>query len=99
MDLAKRLKDIVVEADERSDRFRAAHPDMVNAKRLFRFTVTHGLGDIGLEEYQAVNRIAACTETYLNNTDIVRLVEDCVSALKTGGQRLGIVVSGRSPDL
>jgi len=89
----------VVEADERSDRFRAAHPDMVNAKRLFRFTVTHGLGDIGLEEYKAVSRIATCTETYLNNTDIVRLVEDCVNAMKAGGQRLGIAVSGRSPDL
>jgi predicted acylesterase/phospholipase RssA len=99
IDLAKRLADIVVDADERSERFRAAHPDMVRLRRLFRFTVTQGLGDIGLEEYKAVNRIATCTETYLSNTDVVMLVEDCVGAMKTGGNRLGIAAPGRLPGL
>ncbi len=97
LSLAQRLKDIVLDADERSDRFRAAHPELIRSNRLFRFTVTQGLGDVGLEESKAVNRIAAYTENYLNNSEVVRTVEDCVKAMQDGGQRLNVAVSGPCP--
>ena len=88
--LARRLADIVTEAEERSDLFRRSNRNLVDNNSLFRFNVYHGLGDIGLEEWKALNRIATYTETYLNKPDVVRDVEACVRSMKKSGQRLNI---------
>jgi predicted acylesterase/phospholipase RssA len=88
--LARRLKDIVHEADATNERFRKTHPSLVDSNRLFRFTVTHGLAEIGLEEHEAINRIATLTESYLEKSDNLRLLESCVKAMKHAGQRLNL---------
>jgi predicted acylesterase/phospholipase RssA len=92
--LVDQLIRIVSESDETNNRFRAGHHDMIEANRLFRFTVSHGLADIGIEEYQAVNKISTYTETYLNNPDTLRLVEVCIKTMRLGGQRLNISPNG-----
>jgi predicted acylesterase/phospholipase RssA len=94
IDLARRLADIVVEADETNNRFRESHPQMVDNNQLFRFTVSQGLASVGLEEYKAVPDISTHTETYLNDSDIVRLVEACVRTMRTSGQRLNLTAPG-----
>ena len=63
---------------------------MIQNNRLFRFNVYHGLAEVGLEEYKAVNLIAAHTNTYLNAPQTRRMVNACVESLRTGGQRLGV---------
>lgn len=90
VDLARRLAKIVTEADMTNDRFRRTHSKLVDDNRLFRFTVTQGLGNIGLEEYQAINKITSYTETYMQNSDVFRLLEACVRSMKDAGQRLNI---------
>lgn len=91
MELAHRLASIALDADETNDRFRRTHSKLVEDNRLFRFSVTHGLGDIGLEEHRAINRIAAYTETYMNKPDVFRILETCVQSMKGAGQRLDLV--------
>ena len=90
LDLSRRLAKIVTEADMTNDRFRRTHSKLVDDNRLFRFNVTQGLGDIGLAEYQAIDRIAAYTETYMSNSDVFRILETCVRSMKEGGQRLNL---------
>lgn len=90
VDLARQLARIVTQADMTNDRFRKGHPELVNDNRLFRFTVTQGLGNIGLDEHEAFNRIATYTDTYVSNDDVYRLLKTCVRSLKDGGQRLNL---------
>jgi len=55
---------------------------MVQANRLFRFNVYHGLGEIGLDESKEMAQIAARTRTYLRDPEVTRKATACVSALK-----------------
>jgi hypothetical protein len=86
LDLVQRLKDIVLESEERSDSFIRGHRDMVRENRLFRFNVLHTLGDIGLEEYKAVPRITALTGTYLRKPDVSSRVDSCVDSMIESSQ-------------
>ena len=90
VDLARQLARIVTQADMTNDRFRKGHPELINDNRLFRFTVTQGLGNISLDEHEAFNRIATYTHTYVSNDDVYRLLKSCVGSLKGGGQRLDL---------
>jgi hypothetical protein len=91
LDLVQILAKIVTDTEERNNIFRAAHPDMVAEDRLFRFNVYHGLADVGLEEFKAVDRIADHTDHYLSQYDTTRDIEKCASAMKSGGQRLNYI--------
>lgn len=91
VDLARQLAKMVTQADMTNDRFRKAHPELVNDGRVFRFTVAQGLGHIGLDEHEAFNKIATYTDTYISNDDIYRLLKTCVQSLQAGGQRLNLV--------
>lgn len=86
IDLARRLAEIVTEAEEKNNMFRASHPKLVDENRLFRLNVYHGLESVGLEEHLALGRIAAYTDTYLNNPDVVRMVETCVKSMEGESQ-------------
>ena len=87
--LAQRLKDIVTDSEQTAQDFEAENDSMMSNNRLFRFNVYHGLADVGLEEFKAVNQIAAHTNSYLNHPSVMRSVTTCVESLKSGGQRLG----------
>ncbi|KAK3170210.1 hypothetical protein OEA41_009596 [Lepraria neglecta] len=92
--LAKRLKDLVKDTEQTNQDFRAENNEMVRKGRLYRFNVTHGLTDVGLEEYRAVNKIAAVTDNYLDDPDIAEMVQACVDKLRSRGQRLGYASAG-----
>ena len=91
LDLAHQLAKIVPEADMTNDRFRRTHAKLVDENRHFRFSVTHGLGGIGLQEHQAINRIATHTEIYLSKPDILGLLRTCVRSMKDAGQRMNLL--------
>lgn len=88
--LATRIKEIVVDSEQTDRDFRMENNEMVRNGRLYRFNVMHGLADVGLEEHQAVNRIATYTDRYLDHSDVFDMVQACVNNLVLGGQRLGI---------
>ena len=90
LSLAQRLKDIVVDSEQTARDFAAENDAMIRGNRLFRFNVYHGLADVGLEEYKAVNVIAASTSSYLSEPEVTMKINDCVESLRDGGQRLGV---------
>jgi len=90
LSLAERLKEIVTDSEQTNKEFRMENNEMVRGGRLYRFNVLHGLADVGLEEHQAINRIATYTDRYLDDPDVFDMVQACVSSLNLGGQRLGI---------
>lgn len=88
--LATRLKEIVVDSEQTDRDFRMENNAMIRNGRLYRFNVLHGLADVGLEEHQAINKIATYTDRYLDHPDVFDMVQTCVNNLSLGGQRLGI---------
>jgi hypothetical protein len=59
--------------------------------RLYRFNVLHGLADVKLFEWEALEDISAHTSTYLRSPDTAREFEKCATILKDVGQRLGYI--------
>ena len=89
-DLAQRLSEIALDTEQTNKDFRAENPELVRNGRLYRFNVTDGsMATIGIEEYQAVAKIAAFTNSHLDDPDVAESVEKCVQNLRSGGQRLG----------
>lgn len=90
LSLANRLKEIVVDSEQTNREFRLENNDMIRNGRLYRFNVLHGLAEVGLEEHQAINRIATYTDRYLDDPDVFDMVQACANNPNLGGQRLGI---------
>lgn len=88
--LANSLKEIVTDTEQTNKEFRMENSDMVRKGRVFRFNVTQGLAAVGLEEHEAMDRIATYTDDYLDDLDVFYTVEKCVETLRSGGQRLGL---------
>ena len=66
---------MVTESEKISRSFRMENNEMVRHGRLYRFNVMLGLEDIGLEEHEAMNSIAACTDSYLDDPDVYEMVQ------------------------
>ncbi|KFY22519.1 hypothetical protein V493_06531 [Pseudogymnoascus sp. VKM F-4281 (FW-2241)] len=79
--IAESITKIVTGCDVVADNFYNANKDMVAEKRYFRLNVTHGLGNIGLEEHKHIPEIVAHTERYLIRAETQTKVRKCVDAL------------------
>ena len=79
-----RMKEIVAETEKTANDFFYDHGDMVKNNLLYRFNVTNGLANIGLEEYKEVGAMADATQTYLGNGEISKRVESCAKILAEG---------------
>lgn len=79
--IVERMKEIVTQTERTANDFRIAHPEMINDNRLFRFNVTHGMADIGLEEYNEIGLIADATQHYLDNGETATMRATCVKML------------------
>jgi hypothetical protein len=60
---------------------------MSGCKVYFRFNVSKGLEDIGLEEYKEKARIVAATRMYLNKYETSNDVKECAKAMKAAIRR------------
>ncbi len=89
LELANRLKDMVTDSEKTNRAFRMDHDEMVRNGRLYRFNVMLGLANVGLEEHEAISRIATYTDNYLEDPDVLDRVQGCVDNLCRGGQRMG----------
>lgn len=89
-ELAQRLSEIALDTEQTNRDFRAENPELIRNGRMYRFNVTDGsMANIGIEEYQAAAKIAAYTNSHLDDPDVAESVESCVQNLRSGGQRLG----------
>lgn len=63
--LTKTLVEIASETQETADRFRTGHSDLFQQKKCFRFNVTHGLENMGLEDFGRLDDISNAVDEYL----------------------------------
>lgn len=64
---------------------------MVENDRFYRFNVTHGLANVGLAEWEAIEQIRAYTGTYLRTEAVARTFRKCAAIMRGAGQRLGYI--------
>lgn len=76
------LKDLATDTQKTAEDFAKNHKADALAGRNFRFNVSHGLEDVGLEEYKEKSTIAAATKAYLSEPEVRDLVEKCAKALR-----------------
>jgi predicted acylesterase/phospholipase RssA len=89
LSLAQRVAKIALDSEHTNEKFEADNEAMVDNNHFFRFNVYQGLADVELQEYKAIDRIAAHTNTYLTKPKIAKQMNTCVETLRSGGQRLG----------
>ena len=59
------LKNITLETRQSAKDFRNAHLNLVEVGKYYRFNVTHGLENIGLEEYKKEGLMRTATTDYM----------------------------------
>jgi predicted acylesterase/phospholipase RssA len=80
-DIVEAMSKILTQTERTANDFYQSHIDMVKDNLLFRFSVTHGLADVGLEEYKEVPRITDATETYLDHGETGGKLAACIKRL------------------
>jgi hypothetical protein len=79
--IVQRMKDIVTQTERTANDFYQGNLNMVNNNLLFRFNVTHGMADIGLQEYEEISAIADATQTYLDHGETGKKLAACIDGL------------------
>lgn len=82
--MGKTLTSIATETEVTADKFRGFQSDLDHSGRYFRFNVTNGLEQVGLEEWTKLNHIAAVTKLYLGKDEVVRQIMACSNKLEKG---------------
>jgi hypothetical protein len=80
--VATTLKEIATENSHVAAQFQTDWKDLDNSRRLFRFDVTHGLKEIGLEETDQWKLIETATRNYLEQQAVHQTLENCASILE-----------------
>lgn len=81
-EVAKTLITIATETENTNEEFLSANQDLRQQKRYFRFNVTKGLENIGLEEHSKKNIISSATNHYLNEQMTRDKVDTFLSSFK-----------------
>lgn len=79
--IAESITKIVTGCDVVADDFYNANKVMVAEERYCRFSVTHGLGSIGLEEHKHIGEIVDQTQEYLSRGEPQAKLKQCIKAL------------------
>lgn len=89
--LVDALAKLVTSCKKDDERYQRGHRDAVDNGRFYRFNVTHGLAEVGLEEWDALEQIEASTNSYLSAEAVFRSFRQCASTMHEAGQRLGYI--------
>jgi hypothetical protein len=81
--IVERLKDIVTRTERTADGFYHNNDKLVADDLLFRFNVTHNVSNIGLGKYKGIPVMAHVTQVYLDQGEICRKLEACISRLSS----------------
>ncbi|KAL8765444.1 MAG: hypothetical protein Q9209_007471 [Squamulea sp. 1 TL-2023] len=82
--IGQTLLDIATGTEQTAEAFRRDKTYLDNTSRYYRFNVTHGLEDIGLEESKKKKEIAAATRRYLESQDVLKQMHACVNNMACG---------------
>lgn len=77
----KTLIAMATRTEEKSNEFRRSKPLLDDTGRYYRFNVTRGLGDIGLEETERIDEIAAATRDYIHLPEVLNRMQNCAGNL------------------
>ncbi|ERF74884.1 hypothetical protein EPUS_09291 [Endocarpon pusillum Z07020] len=77
LEIAKTLKSMATETEATAESFHRGHSELDDNSQYFRFNVTKGLKDVGLEEGAKKNVIMAATESYVESETIRRQMSRC----------------------
>lgn len=75
--IGETLVTIAIETEQTAERFRRDKTNLDNIGRYYRFNVTRGLEEIGLEESKKRNEIAAATRWYIESQDVLKQMQAC----------------------
>lgn len=75
------MKAIVTQTEQTANDFMLANKPMDKENRLFRFTVLHGLAEVGLQEWKQRGDIASATQSYLRRGEVSKHMEYCIEQL------------------
>lgn len=81
-DVVGALKAIATESESKSDLFQRQYSSLVRESTFFRFNVTHGLEDVGLEEADRLGDIESSTYRYCASPLVVQQIDKCAGTLK-----------------
>lgn len=81
MNVAAAVKKIVTQTERTAHDFYKQNTDLVESGCYYRFNVTHGLPDVGLEEWREVGAITDFTETYLEDGEVASKRKACVNKM------------------
>jgi predicted acylesterase/phospholipase RssA len=79
-EVVETLKAISTETEETEKRFFRNYKDHSIGDRYFRFNVQQGLGSVGLDEHEKVDRIEAATERYLGAPQMKASIDAFIAA-------------------
>ena len=68
---------IATETEQTAERFRRDKTHLDHTSRYYRFNVSHGLEEIGLEESKKRKEIAAATRRYIGSQDVFTQMQAC----------------------
>lgn len=77
--IGETLVAIATETEQTAERFRRDKAHLDDTGRYYRFNVTRGLEDIGLEESKRKKDIAAATRRYVGLQDVLKQMQACVA--------------------
>ncbi len=72
LDIAQTLRDIATGSEDKAEDFCQDKPRLDGEGRYYRFSVLHGLEDIGLEDSSQKNKIVAATSRYLESRAVFK---------------------------
>lgn len=84
MDVVEALKGIVTDTEEKAEEFERRNDILFNSadKRAFRFNVTSGLEEVGLEEVKKMDKIEAITDNYIRSQATFASFKTCSNILR-----------------
>ncbi|KJZ69359.1 hypothetical protein HIM_11241 [Hirsutella minnesotensis 3608] len=75
------LTNLATETEKTAEQFRRDKSSLDDEGRYYRFNVSRGLEDVGLEESKKQHEIAAATGRYVTSQDVFRQMKACANGL------------------
>jgi len=82
--IGETLVAIATETEQTAEKFRRDKTHLDSSGRYYRFNVTRGLEDIGLEETKRKRDIAAATRRYVGSQDVLKQMQTCAEQVAGG---------------
>jgi hypothetical protein len=91
--IAKLLKQMATETETTAALFERENEDLLQCGKYSRFSVSQGLGEIRLHEYDKTTEISRMTRKYLEKRDIQKKLNGCTEALLQSMNLDGDIIS------